>query len=282
MLCERCVTFEVEGQQLYGMLHLPAAEGPHPAVALLHGFSGNAAEDHFIFTKMARQLAADGLAALRFDFRGSGWSQGSFADMTIQGEVVDAIAALDYLAQQPEIDPARLGLLGMSLGGCVAALVAGRDPRVRVLTLWAAVAHPELLFGRMLLAALGAPTNGQSEADESARLTVDAMLSRAGVRDLSAVTPLDVGGLDVGAAFFGGLADARPLDALRNYRGPALVVHGTADATVPVSEAQAYVDVLQPGARQLLVVDGAGHTFGRRDHEAQVIQTSSAWLMAML
>lgn len=256
MPSEQFAQFAVAGQQLYGMLHLPDGAGPHPAVALVHGFTGNAAEDHFVFTKLARQLARDGVAALRFDCRGSGWSEGDFADMTIEGEVADALAALDVLATHPEIDDARLGLLGLSLGGCVAALAASRSSHVRALALWAAVAHPAQVFFESVLpqdAATADPTQ-----------------------------PLDRGGLTVGPAFLAGLHQAHPLDELASYRNAGLVVHGTADTVVPLSEASAYIDALRPGYRQLFAVDGGDHTFARADHERQVIGLTSAWFVAML
>jgi uncharacterized protein len=238
------------------MLHLPPGSGPHPAVVLLHGFTGNASESHFMFTRLARQLAADGLAALRFDCRGSGWSDGEFVEVTVEREVADARAALDYLARQPEIDHARLGLLGFSLGGCVAALVAGRDPRVQALVLWAAVADPQAMRGRLLSEAI-APLDDPTQ-------------------------PIDVGGLLVGPALLRSLEQAHPTVELANYRGPGLVVHGTADARVPVGEASAYTNALRPGYRQLLAVDGADHTFARVDHQRQIIGLSAAWLAAML
>jgi uncharacterized protein len=254
---ERFAQFSVDGQRLYGMLHLPTGDGPHPAVVLCHGLTGNASEDHFMFTKMARQLSADGIAALRFDCRGSGWSEGRFEEMTVEREVADARAALDELERQPEIDGGRLGLLGLSLGGCVAATVAGRDARVRALVLWAAVAHPEAARTRLLREA-GFPDGATPEE------------------------PLDIDGLLFGPGFFEGLRTARPLDELASYRGATLVVHGTDDERVPVAEASAYLDALRPGTRQLFALDGGSHTFARADHEQQVIQLSAAWLASML
>ena len=64
---ETPITFSNHGQQLVGMLHLPDGPGPHPAVIFYHGFTGDRVENHVIFVKMARRLAAAGHAALRFD-----------------------------------------------------------------------------------------------------------------------------------------------------------------------------------------------------------------------
>ena len=46
--------------------------------------------------------------------------------------VLDARRGLDYLAQRPDIDPQRLGVSGISLGGVLSGVVAGVDSRVKV------------------------------------------------------------------------------------------------------------------------------------------------------
>jgi fermentation-respiration switch protein FrsA (DUF1100 family) len=48
-------------------------------------------------------------------------------------EQEDLLGALDVLAARPEVDAERIGVLGMSMGGAIAILVAARDQRVRAL-----------------------------------------------------------------------------------------------------------------------------------------------------
>lgn len=247
---ENLVAFQNQGQNLYGMLHLPQGPGPHPAVVLLHGFTGHRSESHFIFTKQARHLARHGIAALRFDFRGSGESEGDFADMTIEGEISDAVAALDWLGAQPDIDSSRIGVLGLSLGGLVAACLAGRDSRVRALVLWAAPANlAEVL------------TKGAENAPRPP-------------------TPqpkgLDIGGLVVGHEFIRQVMAIRPLEEIRRFAGPALVVQGTADSSVPPKDAHEYMKALA-GPKSLLLVNGADHTFSSVAWEEEVIAASTEW-----
>lgn len=247
---ENLVAFQNQGQNIYGMLHLPQGSGPCPAVVLLHGFTGHRSESHFIFTKQARHLARHGIAALRFDFRGSGESEGDFADMTIEGEISDAVAALDWLSARPEIDPARLGVLGLSLGGLVAACLAGRDSRVRALVLWAAPANLADVF-----------TKGAENAPRPP------MPQPKGV---------DIGGLVVGHAFIREVMTIRPLDEIRRFAGPTLVAHGTADQSVPPKDAHEYMNVLT-GPKSLLLVNGADHTFSSVAWEEEVITASTNW-----
>lgn len=252
---EKPVVFQNQGQNLYGMLHLPQGTGPHRAVVLLHGFTGHRSESHFIFTKQARHLARHGIAALRFDFRGSGESEGEFADMTIEGEISDAVAALDWLSAQPEIEKARIGILGLSLGGLVAACLAGRDPRVRALVLWAA---PSNLAEVLTKGAANAP--------------------RPPVPQPSG---LDIGGLVVGHAFIREVTAVRPLDEIHRFAGPTLVVHGTADAAVPPDSAREYMHALT-GPKSLRMIQGADHTFSSVAWEEEVITASTDWFLKSL
>lgn len=224
-------------------------------MALLHGFGGNHIEPHALFTSTARALAAGGIGALRFDFGGSGDSEGLFQDATLSGEVSDAHAALRFLAAQPKVDAERLGLLGLSLGGLIAACTAAASPRVRALVLWAAVANLGELF-----AAAAVP--GQLD-----------QLDRAGYVDLD--------GLAVGEALVDEAVTTDPLGALSGYGGPALLVHGTADAVVPFSHSLRYKTALGDRAR-LLEVEGADHVFSSLPWAETVRSSTLSWLRGRL
>ena len=134
---ESPIAFKSEGQQIVGIFHVPdTGKGPFPAVLFLHGFTGSKQEAHRMFVTTARRLAERGIVSLRFDFRGSGDSQGSFAEATLGGEVADARTALAYLRARPEVDSKRTALLGMSMGGLVASYVLGSDATIQHAVLW--------------------------------------------------------------------------------------------------------------------------------------------------
>ncbi|TVR57791.1 MAG: alpha/beta fold hydrolase [Spirochaetaceae bacterium] len=131
------VTFDSGSIPLAGTLTLPEADGPHPAVILI---SGSGAQDrdgrnpalprYRPMRWIADNLAAHGIATLRFDERGIGESQGDHLTATTADLADDNEAALRYLLARPEIDPERIGLLGHSEGGVIAAMVAARNPDV--------------------------------------------------------------------------------------------------------------------------------------------------------
>jgi dipeptidyl aminopeptidase/acylaminoacyl peptidase len=248
---ERQIAFGNEGQRLYGFLHVPDGAGPHPAVALLHGFGGNHIEPHALFPKAARALAGAGVAALRFDFRGSGDSEGEFRDASIESEVSDTEAGLRWLAEQPEVDGTRLGLVGLSLGGMIAACAAGRNPAVRALVLWAPVAHLGELF----------------EAGATAERT----------REIATQGVTDLGGLEVGAALVGQAMEIDPVAGLAGYAEPALIAHGTADAVVPTEHGRRYKAALGERA-ELELFEGADHVFSSVAWERRLIGLTVGWL----
>jgi len=118
------ISFEGPLGTLRGLLHRPDGVDPTPAVMLLHGFTGQHIESDRLFVQVARALADAGFAALRFDFYGSGDSDGDFEEFTLDTELADACAGFDWLSTQSGIDPNRIGVVGLSLGGAIAALLA--------------------------------------------------------------------------------------------------------------------------------------------------------------
>ncbi|MGO4836274.1 alpha/beta hydrolase family protein, partial [Rhizobiaceae sp. 2RAB30] len=141
---EKTIDFQVEGQKVVGTLALPDGVSNPPVILLLHGFTGSRNElvipsvKEGIFQRAARMWADKGIASLRIDFRGNGESEGKFEDMTLDGQVKDALAALDFLANGNEVDDDRMAVVGWSMGGAVAATVAGRtDYDLRAVALWA-------------------------------------------------------------------------------------------------------------------------------------------------
>lgn len=244
----RQIAFEGPLGTLRGLLHLPASADPAPAVVMLHGFTGNHVEDQFLFAQAARHLANAGFAALRFSFYGSGDSDGEFEDMTVQSEIDDAVAALDWIGQQPGIDARRIAVLGLSLGGCVTALLAGQDPRVKAAVLWNAVALPPLHFNDL-------PREGLD----------------AGIR----------GGLRLGADFLPAFYALDIVGALRRYAGPGLVIQATADTSVMIEEADALASAL--GARGTLRhIQDADHTFRYPDWRREAFEITARWLAEQL
>src|SRR2546426_8664179 len=128
---EERVSFASDGLKLAGVLHLPESRGPEErraAFLVLHGFGSN--KDGGGGTTVARMLTGLGYAALRFDFRGCGESEGERGRVICKEQVKDTRNALSFLAARSDIDPKRVGVVGQSFGAAVAVYAAGVDRRV--------------------------------------------------------------------------------------------------------------------------------------------------------
>jgi len=257
-MTERPLWFEHEGLSMAATVHVPRAAGKVPGVILCHGFTGNRICDHRLFVKLGRRLAERGLAALRFDCRGCGESGGDFVDTSVTTYVSDAARALDVLAELDGIDPDRLGVLGLSLGGAVAASLAGRTARVRSLVLWAPVAH--------------------------VKEVVLAKLSEKGIEVLRKSGTLDVGGELMGLGFLDDAFKVRPLDDVVRSEAPVLLIHGSADESVPLLESQSYERALRTrgGRVERRLIEGADHVFSSCDHESEAIDLTADWFCETL
>lgn len=248
---ERFVEFpNSRGKTLRGMLHVPAAaKQPAPGVVLFHGFTGDRMESHWIFVKCSRALAQAGFASLRFDFYGSGESSGEFREMTLRGEIADGRAAVAFLRAQKEIDPERVGLLGLSLGGAVAAALAF-SVHAQVVVLWSAVAHTGRL--RELLKKLTRKIPGKPGAIEYEAREINPRLEED-------------------------LLKVEPIRHLARFKGPTLIVHPENDETVPVSHARDFLQASGAEARELAIIPGADHVYTSTSWEQAAIGRTVEW-----
>ncbi|AQV98606.1 alpha/beta hydrolase [Cupriavidus necator] len=125
------VTFDSDGLRLAGALHLPpnlAAGERRPAIAVLHGFGSN--KDDGMVQLATRLFSSLGYVVLRFDMRGCGSSEGELGKVLCEDQVSDTRNAVSYLQSLPEVDPAKIAVMGHSFGAAVAVYAAGVDSRI--------------------------------------------------------------------------------------------------------------------------------------------------------
>lgn len=130
-MSRRALAFECAGDWLYGVLDLPA-EASRRGVLIVVGGPQYRAGSHRQFTLLARSLAEQGVAAMRFDYRGMGDSQGAMRDFEDVG--ADLRAAIDtFFAQVPGLT--EVVVWGLCDAASAGALYAASDPRVTGLVL---------------------------------------------------------------------------------------------------------------------------------------------------
>jgi uncharacterized protein len=225
---EQVIRVESDGGTVVGTLSLPAGE-PAPIVLLFHGFTGNRDElavantTEGVFARTARLLADAGYASLRIDFRGSGESDGEFADTTFEGQISDGLKAVEVMTSDPRVDGENLAIIGWSQGGLVATAVAGRSGVPDAVALWAAVATPEETFAGIV----GAENieKGMATGDVPLQITLP----------WGAVIGLK-------QYFFEGVAAIDPPKEIAAYPGPLFVAQGTVDTTVAPASADLLID----------------------------------------
>jgi len=120
------VRFTNAGADLVGTVYLPSTGNHLPAVVVLH-HAGAATREAALYRHLREGLPALGFAVLIYDRRGSGQSSGSLQGVDYETLADDAVAGQHALAKLSRIDPAKIGFWGLSQGGWLAVLAAGRS-----------------------------------------------------------------------------------------------------------------------------------------------------------
>ncbi|MCW5851120.1 MAG: alpha/beta fold hydrolase [Anaerolineae bacterium] len=243
-----------QGGRLFGVLDRPLEDtsAMGPGVLILHGFLGSKDQPHRMLVDLATALAQAGLVALRIDLPGRGDSQGESVDITVDGDLAAARAALDYLAALPGVDAQQLAVLGFSWGGVLGAHLAGESRRVRATVFWSSIPTERLVWRPEMT-----EVNGREVAEQWAML--------------------------VGRQFYDGMDQLRPLASLLQTTGAVLAIYGTADE-IQSEEIAAFQHALLEGRipHEIVAIEGADHIFFRYAWKREVIERTVAWLAGIL
>jgi pimeloyl-ACP methyl ester carboxylesterase len=161
---------------LAGTLTLPSGTGPFPAAVIVGGSGPNDRDEttagHKLFLVLADFLTRKGIAVLRYDKRGVAQSTGNFSEATMEDFTADAQAAIGYVKSRREVDARRIGAIGHSEGGILAASIAVRSHDLGWLVL---LGTPATTGERTLLrqSELVARTGGLSEEQIARSLEFD-------------------------------------------------------------------------------------------------------------
>jgi dipeptidyl aminopeptidase/acylaminoacyl peptidase len=268
----RDLSIPVEGADLAATLTRPEAGRP-PGLVVLHGAAAGE-RDWYVYEHLHRVLPPAGVAVVTFDRRGEGASTGEASRGRFEQQAEDALAVIDHVAREAELDPEHIGLWGISQGGWVAPLAATMSDRVAFLVL---VASCGVTPGEQMRWTAGVQTRrefGDEAGAEAERLWEVALeWMRGGDR-----APLEEAVAEAKTkpwrktAWFPEEAppdeargevrtelDFDPAPVFARVRVPTLLVYGDEDEWIPVEES---IRVWREARRHdvdVLVVSGVGH-----------------------
>lgn len=199
------------------------------------------------FREIADTLSRRGIAVLRLDDRGVGGSDAGPPAATSADFADDVRAALAWLRTRPEIDPARLGLVGHSEGAIIAPMVAATDARLRGIALIAGTASPGRAIVDMQLRRMFAS---------------DSTMPRARRDSLLALALRQADSAYAAPGWMRWFADHDPLPTARRVRVPTLILQGDTDRQVPVREATTLAAAMRAAGNRRVTL----RTFSRMNH----------------
>ena len=226
------------GVRLFGVLHRPLQVENPPVVVMMHGFASSKHGSKRCYVTLAETFAKKGIAAVRFDFRGCGDSEGSLTEASFQDLVSDGVTFCASLGKVEGIDASRLGIFGASLGGALAVEVSALSQKTRALALWAPVASGEIWFRDFLTKN---PHLTRHEADEI-----------LGTHQ----------GIEVTSVFRAQFAELFAHKTLAKLQAvPLLHMHGSGDEAITLSHQKAYKETAGAHATFITYPD-AQHSLG--------------------
>ena len=224
-------------------------KSPRPAVVVMHGFKGF--KDWGMFPVVAERLARAGMSVISFNVSGSGVDDAGdftltdqFGKNTYTAEMEDLRRTVEAVVEGSLLDlavPTSVGLLGHSRGGGMAILETRRNRNVRALVTWAAISSVDRWSDEAKAAwrRRGFVNIQNARTGQSIPLSTDI---------LDDIASNSRGSLDIGAS-------------AAKIQVPWLIVHGDADESVAVADGR-FLQQASAGRAELMLVAGAGHTFG--------------------
>ncbi len=235
-----------DGLTIRGLLFEPLnngkanAEGKWPVAIVSHMFMVN----YKLTVKYARFLAENGYLSVCYDFNGGGMfskSDGKSVNMSVLTEVKDLEAVIEATLKHEKADASRLTLMGCSQGGFVSALVAAKHPEMveKLVMFYPALSIPDdARKGQMLMA--------KFDPENPAEV-------------------IKCGFMKLGRQYVTDVINMNAFEEIAKYEGPVLILHGTADTAVDVSNSKKAAEVYKNARLEL--IEGAGHGFFKENEK---------------
>jgi len=286
---ELAATFSCDGDRLVGIVSLPQQPSRRGVLVVVGGPQYRAGS-HRQFTLLCRGLAASGIAAMRFDYRGMGDAEGE--PRTFEDIDDDIRAAIDHFcAQVPGLS--EVLICGLCDAASAAMFYASSDPRVQGIVLinpwarttsgiakaqlrhyygarladrefWQRLVHGEVAVGAALRSAAGVARAALGAA--ASEPAVEAAERSPGPASSSPATPLP----------------ERMADGLERFHGRVLLMRSGRDLTAQefsdmAAASPRWRELLGASRTELRDLPDADHTFSRREWRDQIVGWTAAW-----
>lgn len=239
-----------DGTPITGWLYRPPGVGQLPTMVWLHG--GPEAQERPTYNSLFQSLLAQGVAVFAPNVRGSSGFGRSFRNADDgpgrYGAFEDVAACAAYLVEAGIATPGRLGISGRSYGG--------------YLTLAMLTRYPDLFR-------VGVSVCGMSDL-HTWYATTEPWIAAAAVTKYG--DPVRDAAL---------LEDLSPMHSLDRLRAPLLLIHGSDDTNVPVTESVQVAAALRSLGvpHELLVFDGEGHELLATANRVAFVQATRQWVL---
>ena len=248
------IIFESNTHKIAGTFETSNVNRKRPGILMCHGLT-NTKKDCPLISQVKDVLCSEGYATFRFDFYGSGESDGRFQDKTISEMVINAKDALDILSADKLVEDKNIGLWGRSMGALVAAMLV-KDKRVRASVLTSAPIFPHKTFYPLYAQDVTRNSVPLPPGTVSGEIKGEAKLSKA---------------------FFTELQDIEnEATQVLHDASSVLIIQGDQDEKVPPDYAK-YIYNLAKEPKKLLTIEGAGHDYSGK--EKQVVSAISRWFL---
>lgn len=241
--------FEIKDEQnrsIRGIINRPGILDKIPCIIFCHGFMGNKLGHNFMFVKMARTLEKLNIASIRFDFMGSGESDGDFKDVTISSEVEDCKRVLQFVSSLDYIDKDNINILGFSMGAAIAVVIASTYPNIIKNSILMSAGFN--MYDIFISEAIG---DRLYEFLEKGYINFENnILSEKAIED----------------AF-----NYRVFDYLKDMQGNTLIVHGTEDKSVHPLYAKKIQQLLGSKAK-LKFIKGSDHCYSSPEYYEELVK----------
>lgn len=227
---------EVNHKNLRGLLSMPDDENYKNIVTMFHGYTGHKNEHGFLFKQLTKTFVELGYATIRFDFSGSGDSDGEYYEMTYFTELEEARAIINYaykMANKPII------ALGFSMGGAITADVSGQ------------------MVDKVEQVVLLSPAGNM---DQIVTNRYQSVITNDGL--------IDIGGFCIGTKLIETLKGYDLYQNVKNFDKKVLIIHGSDDQSVPIEFGRRYHSIYPNST--MYTIEGAPHGYSNIKFREQI------------